>query len=57
MKTNHSYHWTIWLYGKKHTFVETFTGTLDEALSQADVLESVVRFQVIRYEVIRGERE
>lgn len=56
MKANNPHHWHIWLYGSRCTFVERFTGRLDEALDAADQLESQVGFVVLRFEIIRGAR-
>lgn len=56
MKSNHPHHWQILLAGKKTSAAFAFVGTLDEALQEADIRESGVKFTVIRYTIIRGKR-
>ena len=56
MKRNDPYNWTITLLGKTRTKTAAFVGTLDEALNEADVMESNVVFTVIEYVVTRGKR-
>lgn len=56
MKSNHPHNWTITLRGKTRTKTEAFVGTLDEALHEADVMESGAAFTVIEYVITRGKR-
>lgn len=56
MKTNHPHEWAITLRGKSRSKKFNFTGTLDEALHEADVLESNVAFTVLKYIITRGLR-
>lgn len=56
MKTNHPHEWTITLRGKTRSKTVSFVGRLDEALAEADELESGVPFVVLEYTVTRGKR-
>lgn len=58
MKANNPHHWEIVLRGKKPNARKCcfFTGTVDEALSHADVMECQVRFTVIKFSIQRLER-
>lgn len=55
MKANDPHHWLITLSGKTARKCSVFTGTLDEALSEADVMESSVRFAVTEFKITRGK--
>lgn len=48
MKPNPILNWSITLRGAKRTqaMIATFTGTIDEALAEADVMECQVRWIV-----------
>jgi len=56
MKRNDPYHWTVTLRGKTRAKKSAFVGRLDEALHEADELESNVAFTVIEYRIVRGKR-
>jgi hypothetical protein len=56
MKANHPHVWDIVLQGRKCCERCYFEGTLDEALHEADVMESGVRFAVIKFMITRLER-
>lgn len=56
MKSNHPHNWTITLRGKTRTKTAAFVGRLDEALHEADVIESGVAFTVLKYVITRGTR-
>lgn len=53
MKANPTRTWSITLRGAKRTqaIASTFTGTIDAALAEADVLECQVRWQILRVEI------
>jgi len=53
MKANNPHLWRITLFGRNHSKSVWFTGRLDEALAEADVLESGVRWVVFNYMIIR----
>jgi len=56
MKRNDPYHWTVTLRGKTRAKKSAFVGRLDEALHEADELESNVAFTFIEYRIVRGKR-
>jgi hypothetical protein len=53
MKANNPHAWDITLEGRKAIKGCYFEGTVDEALSHADVMESVVRFTVTKFTITR----
>ena len=56
LKANNPHVWRIILRGKTASKTFFFTGTVDEALNQADVLECGVRFTVTEFKITRGKR-
>ena len=53
MKANATHTWWIKLSGKTQCKRAVFTGTVDEALAEADVMESQVRWVVYAFELKR----
>ncbi len=53
MKRNDPHHWTIKLVGKTKIKTTDFKGRLDEALAEADVMESGVPFTVVQFVITR----
>lgn len=55
MKANPTRNWTITLLGgttaRRHVHVGFITGTIEDALAEADVLECDVRWQVLEVRV------